>query len=99
MAADVVVACLVIGSDTAPVREVLRHGENGLLVDFFSPSVIADRVDELLEQPERMPAIREAARRTIVEGYDVRDSIARYERLIGALCEGAQTKVIARRAA
>lgn len=81
------------------MREVLREGANGLLVDFFSPSGIADRVDEGLEHSARMRAIREAARRTIVEGYDVRDSIARYERLIGALSGGAETKVSARRAA
>ena len=91
--------CLVIGSDTAPVREVLREGGNGLLVDFFSPSGIADRVDEALEQRQRMRAIREAARKTIVECYDVRDSIVRYERLIGTMCEGAELKVSARRAA
>jgi glycosyltransferase involved in cell wall biosynthesis len=87
--------CLVIGSDTAPVRE----GENGLRVDFFSPTAIADRVDEALEQPQRMRAIRQAARRTTMARYDVRHSIARYGRLIGALTAGTDTKVSARRAA
>ncbi len=36
--------CLVIGSNTDPVREVLRHRENGLLTDFHSHKKIAKTV-------------------------------------------------------
>ena len=62
--------CLVVGSRTAPVEEVIRHGENGLLVDFFSPQEIAARVDEALSRDEN--SLRIAARRTIVERFDLR---------------------------
>jgi glycosyltransferase involved in cell wall biosynthesis len=64
--------CLVIGSRTAPVEEVIRDGENGLLADFFSPQEIANRVEEALSAPARMQAIRERARRTILERYDLK---------------------------
>lgn len=64
--------CLVIGSRTAPVEEVLRDGENGLLVDFFSPEEIAQRVTEALACRQEYAALRENARRTILEKYDLR---------------------------
>lgn len=63
---------VVVGSRTQPVEEVIRHGENGLLVDFFDPAGIARQVAEVLAAPERYTAIRAAARRTVVERYDLR---------------------------
>ncbi|MEJ0067930.1 MAG: glycosyltransferase [Pseudomonadota bacterium] len=64
--------CLVIGSATPPVQEVIRDRENGLLVDFFSTTAIADRIDEVLDHPDRMQTLRAAARQTIIERYDLR---------------------------
>jgi glycosyltransferase involved in cell wall biosynthesis len=63
--------CLVLGSDTAPVQEVIQDGVNGLLVDFFSPQAIAARVDEVLAHPDRLAAIRLQARKTIQARYDL----------------------------
>ena len=62
--------CAIIGSDTPPVMEVLKDGENGLVVDFFSPTAIADRVDEILDHPTRMQHLRDAARQTALSRYD-----------------------------
>ena len=62
--------CLVIGSDTSPVREVIRSGENGMLVPFFGVEELAGRVIEALQEPTKFSAIREAARRFVVDHYD-----------------------------
>jgi glycosyltransferase involved in cell wall biosynthesis len=77
--------CLVIGSKTAPVEEVISHGENGLLVDFFSPLEIADAVDEVFAHPDRMQILRDSARQTVVERYAVKKSLAQYLALIDRL--------------
>ncbi|NEO81487.1 glycosyltransferase family 4 protein [Moorena sp. SIO4G3] len=63
--------CLVVGSNTAPVIEVIENGVNGLLVDFFSPEDIADRVEEALDNRDKMAGIRENARETILQRYDL----------------------------
>ena len=62
--------CLVVGSRTPPVEEVIRDGENGFLVDFFSPQGLAARLDEALSMDSTL--MRQRARATVIENYDLR---------------------------
>ena len=65
------IGCLVVASDTAPVREVITHGETGLLVDFFDAEGLARRVAECLEHPQAFLSLREQARTSIAARYDL----------------------------
>ena len=64
--------CLVIGSDTGPVREVIEHGVNGLLVDFFNYEAIADAVIRSLSDPASFIRMRQNARASAKDSYDLR---------------------------
>jgi glycosyltransferase involved in cell wall biosynthesis len=64
--------CLVVGSRTAPVEEVIRDGENGVLADIFKPNEIAEWVIDVLANSAAYETMRKNARRTIVENYDLR---------------------------
>jgi glycosyltransferase involved in cell wall biosynthesis len=64
--------CVLIASDTAPVTEVVEHEKNGLLVDFFDVDAIAEQVKNVLDKPEQYRAMREQARKTILERYDLK---------------------------
>lgn len=75
--------CLVIGSDTQPVRELIRHGENGLLVDFFDVEAQLQAVLAVLDKPDEFAALRASARETIVSSYTVQQGTDAYLRLIG----------------
>jgi glycosyltransferase involved in cell wall biosynthesis len=81
--------CLVVGSRTAPVEEVLEHERNGLLVDFFSPEEVAAAVVRALEDKAAMQPLREAARRTVQERYDLkRVCLPKHLELIDAVAAG-----------
>ena len=62
----------VVGSDTAPVTEVIRDGENGSLVGFFDVAGWSAKLIDALARPEAYLDIRQAARRTALERYDQR---------------------------
>lgn len=62
---------LVLGSATPPVTEMIEHGRNGLLYDFFDTEGLARQAIEALAEPGRFTAMRGEARRTIVERYDL----------------------------
>jgi glycosyltransferase involved in cell wall biosynthesis len=62
--------CLVVGSDTAPLRDVINE-RNGILVPFFDIEKLADCIIDALAHPDRFQHLRSAARRTIVQQYDL----------------------------
>jgi len=64
--------CLVIGSRTPPVQELIEDGVNGRLVDFFDVEGWAKLVTKALARPERFNDLRRAARDTIVQNYDLK---------------------------
>jgi glycosyltransferase involved in cell wall biosynthesis len=80
--------CLVLGSDTPPVAEVIEDGRNGLLTDFFSPEAIAGRVDEVLDHPDRMANVRMRARETVLERYALERCLPRHLAVIEKLMNG-----------
>ena len=43
--------CTVLASDTAPVREVIQDGTNGLLADFFDVDGLAEKAVAVLWDP------------------------------------------------
>ncbi|QNM95690.1 glycosyltransferase family 4 protein [Chitinimonas koreensis] len=72
--------CCVIGSDTAPVQEVIRDGEEGWLVDFFDQDGLLARIGQALEQDTA--ALRRAARERCL-AYGIERGNAAWLELIG----------------
>ncbi len=63
--------CLLIGSNTHPVKEVIEDNKNGLLVDFFSPEDLAQKIEYALDNQKDLQHVRNAARQTIIDRYSL----------------------------
>jgi glycosyltransferase involved in cell wall biosynthesis len=63
--------CAIVASDTPPLREVIRHNENGVLVPFFNRDALVEQIVDLLKSPDRRCAFGDAARKQTVERYDL----------------------------
>jgi glycosyltransferase involved in cell wall biosynthesis len=61
----------VIASDTAPVQEMITHGQNGLLVDFFDVDGLADTMNRVLDDPAQYRPLGEAGTALVRERYSL----------------------------
>lgn len=75
--------CVLIGSDTAPVRELLQHERNGLLANFFSPGDIADMVERILDHP--LHHLGAEARSDVLRKFSILQSVQSYRALVEQL--------------
>jgi glycosyltransferase involved in cell wall biosynthesis len=71
---------LVIGSDTGPVRDVIEHNKNGLLVPFFDTKAWVKTIVKELKAKKTNP-LREKARQFINENYAYSDCIKKLQNL------------------
>ncbi|QTL05811.1 glycosyltransferase [Aquabacter sp. L1I39] len=77
--------CLIIGSDTPPVREAIAHGQTGLLVPFFEPDLLGDTIIRALDRPDLFWHMKRAAREVVVRRYSVAKCVARQIELMESL--------------
>jgi glycosyltransferase involved in cell wall biosynthesis len=61
----------VLGSDTAPVREMIEHGRNGLLTDFFDCEKMADAASQVLDRPGEHKPLGQAGAEMVRERYSL----------------------------
>lgn len=60
---------LVVASDSLPVRDLIQHEVNGLLMPQYDLNAYVEQVLEILDQPEKFQHLRENARQTVLEKY------------------------------
>lgn len=83
---------LVVGSDTGPVREVIRDGHNGLLTDFFDPGALAGKLVAALDNPGKFEPLREAAVATARALYGIDRALPQWRSLVErVLAESGKT--------
>lgn len=60
----------IVSSDVAPIREIMTDGKTGLLVNFFQPVLLAERIADVLADSSNFRMIGTAARERLVSDYD-----------------------------
>ncbi|MFS2137944.1 glycosyltransferase family 4 protein [Duganella sp. Dugasp56] len=63
--------CAIVASDTQPLREAIRHGETGRLVEFFDAAGLCDEVCSLLDDAAARASLGANARAFVKAHYDL----------------------------
>jgi glycosyltransferase involved in cell wall biosynthesis len=81
--------CVVLASDTGPCREIISHGVNGLLIDFFDHSKFAEIACKVLDNPGKFAYMGEAGRQTVLDRFDAIKNVNQQIDLVKAVASGA----------
>lgn len=64
--------CAIVGSDTAPVREVIEDGRTGVLTGFFDKEQLVERIGALLDDAPMRARLGAAAREHVRQNFDLK---------------------------
>lgn len=74
-------AC-VVASNTEPVLEVVKDNFNGILVDFPNVVQLVEKIEYALDNKDKMHEIRNNARQTILDNYDLAKTLPKQVELM-----------------
>lgn len=77
--------CCIVSSKTAPVEEVIKDGQNGLLVDFYDIETMTNSVEYVLDNQDKIQQLRHNARQTAVDNYALKDLLPKHIQLLNDL--------------
>ena len=80
--------CSIVTSATPPVLDVLQPGKDSLMADFFSSVDIADQVERVLDDRDLSNALGKNARKTIIDRFELSDTLIAWEHLLDDLVNG-----------
>jgi glycosyltransferase involved in cell wall biosynthesis len=78
--------CLIVASDTAPLRDAIRPGQNGLLLDFFDHDALSEALIAACRNPEDFAPLRKAARETVIADFNRAKCREAWVALVEELC-------------
>lgn len=78
---------VVLGSDTAPVQEMIRHDDNGLLVDFFDVEGFVETAERVLNAPEEYRHLGQNGLEMIREKYSLEICLPEMLNLYSEVCD------------
>lgn len=79
---------LFVASDVGGHRELVEHQKTGILFKADDPQALADALLELLEHPERWPALRANGRHFVESVRNWRNSAQHYQAVYEAVTKG-----------
>ena len=71
-----------IATDVGGNKEIVSHGQTGLLVKPGSPEQLAEAIEYLLAHPEERSRMGVNARRRVQEHFNIEDSMRRLKRVL-----------------
>jgi glycosyltransferase involved in cell wall biosynthesis len=75
MSMNCVPACTTAGG----IPEVIKDGENGVLVPVQEPMQLVDRLSALLQQPGQVAKMKQAARETVINSFSMKKMVGELE--------------------
>jgi len=79
----------VVATDVGGTREVVRHGQTGLLVPAKDPDALASAIEEVLARPNRMREMGQLGRRVVIDELSAESMVRQMQELYFELTSGA----------
>jgi glycosyltransferase involved in cell wall biosynthesis len=71
--------CVPVCTAAGGIPEVIKDGVNGLLVPVEQPLQLVDRLSQLMQQPDQVAQMKQAARETVINSFSMKKMVTELE--------------------